>query len=149
MRTKTTGYCHSFASVIVARLQRRFMHIRNPKRIKLGLGQDSPLWFGLSSGSGLGLGIKFWDSSYETSAYSPGQTRKHCCGNICESRSFLKCFPVCHPWWVAKMFPIKFRNISCFPSVIFVAETLFPSVCPPWETWRNIGRKQCFRNNVS
>ena len=49
----------------------------------------------------------------------------------------------------AKMFPIKFRNISCFPSVIFVAETLFPSVCPPWETWRNIGRKQCFRNNVS
>jgi hypothetical protein len=26
---------------------------------------------------------------------------------------------------------------------------LFPSFCPPWETWRNIGRKQCFRNNVS
>ena len=34
----------------------------------------------------------------------------------------------------ARMFPIKFRNISCFPSVIFVAETLFPSVCPPWKT---------------
>ena len=49
----------------------------------------------------------------------------------------------------AEMFPIKFRNISCFPSAIFVAETLFPSVRPPWETWRNIGRKQCFRNNVS
>ena len=49
----------------------------------------------------------------------------------------------------AKMFPIKFRNISCFPSVIFVAKTLFPSVCPSLETWRNIGRKQCFRNNVS
>ena len=45
--------------------------------------------------------------------------------------------------WEAKMFPIKFRNISCFPSVIFVAETLFLSVCPPWETWPNIG------NNVS
>jgi hypothetical protein len=26
---------------------------------------------------------------------------------------------------------------------------MFPSVCPLWETWRNIGRKQCFRNNVS
>jgi hypothetical protein len=49
----------------------------------------------------------------------------------------------------AEMFPIKFRNISCFASAIFVAETLFPSVCPPWETWRNIGKKQCFRNNVS
>jgi hypothetical protein len=24
------------------------------------------------------------------------------------------------------MFPIKFRNISCLPSAIFVAETLFP-----------------------
>jgi hypothetical protein len=49
----------------------------------------------------------------------------------------------------AEMFPIRFRNISCFPSAIFVAETLFPSVCPLLETWRNIGRKQCFRNNVS
>jgi hypothetical protein len=28
---------------------------------------------------------------------SPGQTRKHCCGNICDSRCFLKCFPVCPP----------------------------------------------------
>jgi hypothetical protein len=37
----------------------------------------------------------------------------------------------------AKMFPIKFRNIWCFP-------LMFPSVCPLWETWRNIGRKQCF-----
>jgi hypothetical protein len=26
---------------------------------------------------------------------------------------------------------------------------MFPSVCPLWETWRNIDRKQCFRNNVS
>jgi hypothetical protein len=26
----------------------------------------------------------------------------------------------------AEMFPIKFRNISCLPSAIFVAETLFP-----------------------
>jgi hypothetical protein len=26
---------------------------------------------------------------------------------------------------------------------------MFPSVCPLWETRRNIGRKQCFRNNVS
>ena len=73
---------------------------------------------------------------------SPGQTRKHCCENICDSRCFLKCFS-CLPTrgnivaetklacWLAKMFPIKFRNISCFPSVIFVAETLFPSGCPP------------------
>jgi hypothetical protein len=26
---------------------------------------------------------------------------------------------------------------------------MFPSVCPLLETWRNIGGKQCFRNNVS
>ena len=31
----------------------------------------------------------------------------------------------------AEMFPIKFRNILCFPSAIFVAEILFLSVCPP------------------
>jgi hypothetical protein len=35
----------------------------------------------------------------ETQGLSPGQTRKHCCGkNICDSRCFLKCFPVCPPW---------------------------------------------------
>ena len=28
---------------------------------------------------------------------SPGKTRKHCCGNICDFRCFLKCFPVCPP----------------------------------------------------
>jgi hypothetical protein len=34
----------------------------------------------------------------ETQGLSPGQTRKHCCGkNICDSRGFLKCFPVCPP----------------------------------------------------
>jgi hypothetical protein len=26
---------------------------------------------------------------------------------------------------------------------------MFPRVFPLWETWRNIGRKQCFRNNAS
>ena len=31
----------------------------------------------------------------------------------------------------AEMFPIKFRNILCFTSAIFVAEILFLSVCPP------------------
>jgi hypothetical protein len=30
-----------------------------------------------------------------------------------------------------------------------ITSIIVPSVCPPWETWRNIGRKQCFRNNVS
>jgi hypothetical protein len=30
-------------------------------------------------------------------ALSPGQTRKHCCGNICDSWCFLKCFPICPP----------------------------------------------------
>jgi hypothetical protein len=59
---------------------------------------------------------------------SPGQTRKHCCGNICDSRCFIKCFPVCPPvetllrepnllpeWREAKIFPSEFRNIWCFP----------------------------------
>ena len=74
-------------------------------------------------------------------ALSPGQTRKHCCGNICDSRCFLKVSLFATRGNIvaetkfasreAKMFPIKFRNISCFPSVIFVAETLFPIVCPP------------------
>jgi hypothetical protein len=33
--------------------------------------------------------------------------------------------------------------------VSLCSSPMFPSVCPLWETWRNIGRKQCCRNNVS
>jgi hypothetical protein len=63
----------------------------------------------------------------------PGQTRKHCCRNICDSQCFLECFPTCgnivaetnFASWETRMFPIKFRNIWRFPSEIFVAETLF------------------------
>ena len=57
---------------------------------------------------------------------------KHCCGN-----------KICFPG--SKMFPTKFRNILCFPMFLI---NVSQSVCPLWETWRNIGRKQCFRNNV-
>ena len=45
----------------------------------------------------------------------------------------------------AKMFPSEFRNID----VSLCFSLTFPSVCPLLETWRNIGRKHCFRNNVS
>jgi hypothetical protein len=58
---------------------------------------------------------------------------------------FPQMFP-CLPTREAKMFPSKFRNIWCFP--MFLTNASY-SVCPLWETWRNIGRKQCFRNNVS
>jgi hypothetical protein len=45
----------------------------------------------------------------------------------------------------AKMFPSQYRNIWCFP--MFLTNV---SLClHTRETWRNIGRKQCFRNNVS
>ena len=92
---------------------------------------------------------------------SPEQTRKHCCGNICDSRCFLKVSLFAHLrkhcCWNKICFPGS-KNVSyqiqkhfMFPKRDFCCgkpETLFPSVCPPWETWRNIGRKQCFRNNV-
>jgi hypothetical protein len=45
----------------------------------------------------------------------------------------------------AKMF---LANSETF-DVSLCFSLMFPSVCPLWETWRNIGRKQCFRNNVS
>jgi hypothetical protein len=87
---------------------------------------------------------------------SPGQTRKHCCGNICDSRCFLKCFPVCPPAETLlrkqNLLPEKQKcflaNSETF-GVSLCLSLMFPSVCPLWETWRNIGRKQCFRNNVS
>ena len=87
---------------------------------------------------------------------SPGQTRKHCDGNICDSRCFLKCFPVCPPVETLlrkqNLLPEKQKcflaNSETF-DVSLCFSLMFPSVCPLWETWRNIGRKQCFRNNVS
>ena len=86
---------------------------------------------------------------------SPGQTRKHC-GNICDSRCFLECFPVCPP--VETL--LRKQNLlpekqNCFLAnsetfdVSLCFSLMFPSVCPLWKTLRNIGRKQCFRNNVS
>ena len=88
---------------------------------------------------------------------SPEQTRKHCCGNICDSRCFLKCFPVCPPveTLLRKQNQLLPEKQKCFlPNsetfdVSLCFSLMFPSVCPLWETWRNIGRKQCFRNNVS
>jgi hypothetical protein len=68
-----------------------------------------------------------------------GQTRKHCCGNICYSRCFLKCFHVCPP------VETLLRKQSLLPGKqkCFLSETfdvslcfslMFPSVCPLWET---------------
>ena len=34
---------------------------------------------------------------YSMLSSCPGQTRKHCCVKICDSRCFLKCFHVCPP----------------------------------------------------
>jgi hypothetical protein len=82
---------------------------------------------------------------------SPGQTRKHCCGNICDSRCFIKCFPVCPPVETLlrkqNLLPEKQKcflvNSETF-DVSLCFSLMFPSVCPLLETWRNIGRKQCF-----
>ena len=47
------------------------------------------------------------------------------------------------------------REAKCFLAnsetfdVSLCFSLMFPSVCPHLETWRNIGRKQCLRNNVS
>jgi hypothetical protein len=78
------------------------------------------------------------------------------CRNICDSRCFLRCFHVCPP--VETL--LRKQNLlpgkqKCFLSnsetfdVSLCFSLMFPSVCPLLETWRNIGRKQCFRNNVS
>ena len=55
---------------------------------------------------------------------SPGQTRKHYFGNICDSRRFLKWFPVTHKW---KHCCGNICDSRCFLKC-------FP-VCPPMETW--------------
>ena len=72
---------------------------------------------------------------------SPGQTRKHCCGNICDSRCFLKCFHVCPP--VETTLPkqnLLLPNAETF-DVSLCFSLMFPSVCHALlETWRNIGR---------
>ena len=53
---------------------------------------------------------------------------KHCCGtqNLLPQKQ--KCF---------------LPNSETF-DVSLCFSLMFPSVCPLWETWRNIGRKQCF-----
>ena len=93
---------------------------------------------------------------FALTSLSLGQTRKHCCGNICDSRCFLKCFPVCPLVKTLlrkqNLLPGKqncFLPISETSDVSLCFSLMFPSVCPLWETRRNIGRKQCFRNNVS
>jgi hypothetical protein len=86
-----------------------------------------------------------------TALLSPGQTRKHCCGNICDSRCFLKCFPVCpHMETLLRKQNLLPEIQRCFLAnsetfdVSLCFSLMFPSVCPLLETWRNIGRKQCF-----
>jgi hypothetical protein len=45
---------------------------------------------------------------------SPGQTTKHCCGNMCDSRCFLKCFPVCPPLETLLRKQNLMRKQKCF-----------------------------------
>jgi hypothetical protein len=62
---------------------------------------------------------------------SPGQTRKHCCGNICDSRCFLKCFPVCPR--VETLLPEKQKCFLANSEIFDVSlcfSLMFPSVCP-------------------
>ena len=79
---------------------------------------------------------------------SPTQTRNHCCGNICDSRCFLKFFPVCpHMETLLRKQNLLPEKQKCFLAnsetfdVSLCFSLMFPSVCPLWETWRNIGRK--------
>jgi hypothetical protein len=57
---------------------------------------------------------------------------KHCCGN-----------KICFPG--SKNVSYQIQKHLMFPCF----SLMFPSVFPLWETLGNIGRKQCFRNNVS
>jgi hypothetical protein len=73
--------------------------------------------------------------------YSPGQTRKHCCGNICDSQCFHKCFPVCPPVETLlrkqNLLPEKQKRFLVNSETFDVSlcfSLMFPSVCPLWET---------------
>ena len=75
--------------------------------------------------------------------------------HLSDSRCFLKCFPVCPPVetlvWKQNLLPEKQKCFLANSETFDVSQCfslMFPSVCPLWETWRNIGKK-CFRNNVS
>jgi hypothetical protein len=79
--------------------------------------------------------------------------------NICDSRCFLKCFPVCQPVETllrkqnllpeAEKQKCFLANSETFDVFLCFSLMFLTDVCPLWETWRNIGRKQCFHNNVS
>jgi hypothetical protein len=91
---------------------------------------------------------------------SPGQTRKHCCGNICDSRCFLECFHVCLPVETLlrkqnlkqKCFqPTQFRNIWCFPIFLTNISLCFPNLgnmAKHWTVGNNVSAKmfpqECF-----
>ena len=116
-----------------------------------------------------------WDDSdtyglSEQSKLSPEQTRKHCCGNICDSRCFLKCFPACPPVeTLLRKQNLLLGKQKCFQSnsgTFHVSQAwfllrkhlwlaMFPQsfpVCPPAETllWKqNLlpGKLKCFLSN--
>jgi hypothetical protein len=74
---------------------------------------------------------------------SPGQTRKHCCRNICDSQCFLECFPIFPPMETLLQKQILLPGKQeCFLSssetfdvslVRFLLRKHYFSVCPPWE----------------
>ena len=77
---------------------------------------------------------------------SPGQTRKHCCRNIRDSRCFLECIPFCPPveTMLRKQILLP-RKQECFLSsseTFDVSQVRFLSrkhcfpVLPPWEHWQ-------------
>ena len=96
----------------------RYLHV-----LWFGLVWFGLVWFGL-----VWFGLVWFGLVW---LLSPGQTRKHCCGNICDSRCFLKCFPVCPR--VETLLPEKQKCFLANSEIFDVSlcfSLMFPSVCP-------------------
>jgi hypothetical protein len=90
------------------------------------------------------------------SLLSPGQTRKHCCGNIVSYQCFAM-FPRVGKHWetllrnIGKhhMFLKLVGNIFASREANFVSATMFPRMGKHGNMCGNITNHTCFRNNVS
>jgi hypothetical protein len=87
---------------------------------------------------------------------SPGQTRKHCCGNIVSYQCFAM-FPrvgkhletLVRNIGKHQMFLNLLGNIFSSREANFVSATMFPRVGKQGNIWGNIENHECFHNNVS